>query len=129
MNSYILDTDSLIDFSKGREPVVSLVNQWIVNGDRIGVCAINIAEFYSGLPHTERKNWDEFFESLIYFTISREEAKTAGIMRYEFQKKGKVITTTDALIAAVAKEQDVRIVTSNIDDFPVSENFILSPRN
>lgn len=128
MTCYLLDTDTLIDFSKGREPVVSLINQWIESGDTIGVCAINIAEFYSGLPQAERKIWDDFFDSLTCWDISKNAGRVAGEVRYEFKKDGKIITTTDALISAVAREYKAIIVTSNIDDYPMAKYHILSPR-
>jgi|SRR5882762_2231455 len=128
MTYYLLDTDTLIDFSKGREPVVSCINQWIKNGDVLGVCPINITEFYAGLPHTARKDWDEFFETLMYWEVSQSAARMAGIFRNEFQKQGKTITTTDALVAAVAQEQNAAVVTSNISDYPMPKLQILSPR-
>ena len=48
MTYYLLDTDTLIDFSKGREPVVSRINQWIKDGDVLGVCPINITRVLRG---------------------------------------------------------------------------------
>ena len=128
MTHYLLDTDTLIDFSKGREPVVSRINQWIKAGDILGVCPINIAEFYAGLPQSARKDWDEFFETLTCWEMPPNAARMAGIFRHEFQKRGRTLTTTDALIAAVALEQDATIVTSNISDYPMPHLRLLSPR-
>ena len=98
MNRYLLDTDMLIDFFKGREPVVSRINKWIANGNTIGVCPINITEFYAGLPQSERKVWDDFFESLICWPVTREAGRSAGVVRAEYKKNVKTITTTDATI-------------------------------
>jgi len=128
MNRYLLDTDTLIDFSKGREPVVSLINTWIAYGDTIGVCPINITEFYSGLPQTERKVWDEFFESLTCWDVTRKAGRVAGEVRYELKRGGQILTTTDAIISAVATANKAIIVTSNVDDYPMHKHDILSPR-
>lgn len=128
MTQYLLDTDTLIDFSKGREPVVSLITTWIAKGNIVGVCPINITEFYSGLPQTERKDWDEFFESLMCWEISKHAARVAGEVRYEFRKGGIQLSTTDALISAVATEHNAVIVTSNIADYPMAKGRIFSPR-
>jgi predicted nucleic acid-binding protein len=128
MTRYLLDIDTLIDFSKGREPVVSLIKQWIANGDTVGICPTNITEFYSGLPKPERKTWNDFFESLTCWDITRNAARIAGEVRYELKIEGKIITTTDALISAVATEQKALIVTSNVDDYPLDKHQVLSPR-
>jgi predicted nucleic acid-binding protein len=128
MTHYLLDTDTLIGFSKGREPVVSRIKQWINDGEILGVCSINIAEFCAGLPHTAREDWNEFFEILTSWEIAPKVARMAGIFRYEFQKQGRTLTTTDALIAVVALEQDATIVTSSIADYPMPHLRLLSPR-
>lgn len=128
MNRYILDTDTLIDFSKGREPVVSLISKWITNDDILGICPINIAEFYAGLPASSRKEWGEFFSRLMYWEISADAARSAGILRNEYKKRGITITTTDALVAAVGREQHATVVTSNTKDYPTSGVKLLAPR-
>jgi predicted nucleic acid-binding protein len=119
MTRYILDTDTLIDFSKGWEPTRSKLLQLIQGGDVLGVCAITIAEFYAGIPPENRLLWDEFFASLTYWGITREAAAAAGVDRYELARKGLSITTADSLIAAVAKEQHAIVLTSNTKDFPI----------
>ena len=49
MTRYLLDTDALISYSKGRQPAVSRITQLIDQGDELGVCAVNVAEFFAGL--------------------------------------------------------------------------------
>jgi predicted nucleic acid-binding protein len=128
MTRYLLDTDTLIDFSKGREPTRSRILQMIEAGDVLGVCAINVSEFYAGLPEEQRSTWDEFFTALPYWPISREAAIQAGRERYEFSRQGRTVTTADALIAAVARENQATIITSNIKDYPMPGVSLLSLR-
>jgi predicted nucleic acid-binding protein len=128
MTRYLLDTDTLIDFSKGRESTRSRILQMIEAGDVLGVCAINVSEFYAGLPEAQRSIWDAFFASLPYWHISREAAIQAGRERYEFSRQGQTVTTADALIAAVARENQATIITSNIKDYPMPGVSLLSPR-
>lgn len=128
MARYLLDTDSLIDFSKGWEPTRSKFLQLIEGGDELGVCAINIAEFYSGIPPESRSLWDEFFAALGYWIITREAAADAGMDRYGLARGGQLITTADSLIAAVAKEQHAIVLTSNTKDFPVEGVVVQSLR-
>jgi predicted nucleic acid-binding protein len=119
MARYLIDTDTLIDFSKGWEPTRSKLLQLIDGGDVLGVCGINITEFYAGVPPESRGLWDEFFSALPYWGIGRETATVAGIRGYDLAREGRPITTADTLIAAVATEQHAIVLTSNTKDFPI----------
>lgn len=78
MSRYLLDTSALIDFSKGREPACTRILEMVDAGDEVGVCPINIAEFYAGLPPEVQPVWDDFFASLTYWPISRPAAMQAS---------------------------------------------------
>src|SRR5438093_2631371 len=88
MTRYLLDTTALIDFSKNREPARSKILEMINSADELAVCAINVAEFYAGVPAEKRAIWDEFISSLRFWDISRETARQAGIFRHDFARKG-----------------------------------------
>jgi predicted nucleic acid-binding protein len=120
MTRYLLDTSALIDFSKNWEPARSRILQMIQQGDDLGVCAINVSEFYSGIQPDERESWDEFFEALAYWPISRDAARQAGVWRYEYARRGQTLTTTDSLIGAVAMERGAVVLTNNVKHFPMS---------
>ena len=121
MSRYLLDTTALIDFSKGREPALSLVRRFIENGEEVGDSPINVAEFYSGLAPTQWDVLDEFFEPLILWPISLDAARTAGRFRYDSAREGVSLSTTDTLVAAVALEHRATLVTSNVKDYPMDE--------
>ena len=114
MSRYLLDTTALIDLSKGREPAVSTIRDWIAAGDELSVCAIQVAEFYRGIGPADRENWDAFFSTLTYLDISRQAARQAGIVRYEFDRRGLPLQLTDTLIAPAALEEGVTLVTNNV---------------
>jgi tRNA(fMet)-specific endonuclease VapC len=126
MSRYLLDTTALIDFSKGREPAFSLIRRFIENGDEIGVSPVNVAEFYSGLAPSKFAVWDEFFEPLLLWPVSLAAAKQAGRFRYDFARRGISLSTTDTLIAAVAREHRATIVTSNVKDYPMDDVVLYS---
>lgn len=125
MGKFLLDTTVLIDFAKGREPAKSRILEMLESGEEVGVCAINVAEFFTGLPVEKRKEWEEFFDTLSFWDITKEAAFQAGCFRYDFQKKGKPLTTTDTLVAALAKQEDAVIVTNNVKDYPMKEITLL----
>jgi predicted nucleic acid-binding protein len=118
MSRYLLDTDILIDFSKGREPAFSFVHRAIAHRDELGVSPINVAEFYAGLRPEDIPTWDAFFEPLEFWPLSREAAKQAGRWRYDFAQ-GQSLPTTDTLVAAVALQHSAAIVTNNFADYPM----------
>jgi len=121
MSRYLLDTTALIDFSKGTEPTFSLVHRFLRNSDEVGVSPVNVTEFYAGLAPSQWGVWDEFFEPLLLWPISLAAAKQAGRFRYDFARQGITLSTTDTLVAAVAREQGATIVTSNVKDYPMDE--------
>jgi len=129
MSRYLLDTSTLVDFSKGYEPVRTRVLALIEASDVVGTCAVVVAEFYSGLPPDVRPSWDRFFASLTYWEITREVAAMAGQDRYDFARRGQARATTDLLVAAVARQNDAIIVTDNAKDFPGSGVRLLSLRS
>lgn len=128
MTRYLLDTDALIDFSKGLQPVTATILSWIDGNDIVAVCPITVAEFYTGLSPEEAARWEPFMNSLPYLAISREAAGRAGQDRYALARSGRRITTSDALLAAVAREQGATLVTSNLKDFPMDDLSLLSIR-
>lgn len=119
MKKFLVDTTALIDFAKGHEPVKSRLLEMIESGEELGVCAINIAEFFDGLPVEKRDQWSEFFDCLLYWNITKNIAIQAGSFKYDFQKKGVQLTTTDTIIAAVAQENKAIVITNNTKDYPM----------
>lgn len=75
-----------------------------------------------------RTKWNEFFEVLTYWNISLVAAQNAGILRREYARQGRILTITDALLAAVAIETGVELITENPKDFPMPNIRLLSLR-
>lgn len=121
MATYLLDTNILIDFTKGQEPACSQVLAWVDAKEKLAACCITVAEFYAGLNAAEALEWRSFIESLVYWPITREVAMQAGQDRYRYARRGIALTTTDALIAALARERNATLVTANIKDFPMED--------
>jgi predicted nucleic acid-binding protein len=126
---YMLDTSVLIDMSKSVGVAKATIRGWIDGRDEVGVCAIQVAEFYRGLAPDERPVWDVFFEELLVWDITAVAARRAGIDQYDFDRQGKPIGTSDAMIAAVARAQSAILVTNNVRDFPMADVQLLSFRD
>jgi predicted nucleic acid-binding protein len=125
---YLLDTDALIDFSKGAEPATSLILSWIDGTDEVAVCAITIGEFFAGLTREQASTWESFVMALTYWDITRHASMRAGQDRYALDRVGKHITMTDALLAGVARENSATLVTGNARHYPTGDVTLLSLR-
>ena len=121
MTAFLLDTSVIVEFSKQREPAYSQIIAWIRSGETLAVCAISVAEFYAGLSATEAHRWEELVTAFAYWPISIAAAMHAGQERYWYARQGKTISTTDSLLAAVAREQHAVLVTNNVKDFPMDD--------
>ena|SRR5947209_7825982 len=128
MTRYLLDTDSLIDFSKGVEPATSLILGWIDGSDTVAVCPITVAEFFAGLTGEQALRWEPFVAALDYWDISVNASMRAGQAWYMLTLEGRAITTTDALLAALARVRRATLVTGNVKDFPMADVSLLPLR-
>jgi predicted nucleic acid-binding protein len=118
---YFLDSDTLIDYSKGHEPVTSRVRTLLEHEHEIGICAIQIGEFFTGLPPEDREAWSIFLSSIHLWEISIDAAIRAGSDRYHFARQGQQLSLTDCLTAAAAREHDAILLTNNLRHFPMTD--------
>lgn len=119
MARYLLDTDVLIDYSKDREPIRSRIDALLADGEDVGLCAIQLAEFYAGRRRGDRVESDAFIDALPCWDITPAVAIQAGHYRFSFARRGRAIQTPDALNAAVAWRMRAAVVTRNVKDYPV----------
>ncbi len=128
MTRYLLDTSVLVDLSKRIEPVVHAFDELVAAGDGVGVCSVAVAEFFAGLPSDQRPKWERFIESLRFWSATERSAIRAGVYRFDLARQGRTISTTDALIAAIAVEAGAIIATENVKDFPMPDVRVVSLR-
>lgn len=119
MARYLLDTDILIDVSREREPGRSRVRELLAEGNEIGICAVQLTEYYAGRRRGESARWDAFIDAMPCWEIAPETAIQAGHYRFSFARRGRTIHTPDALSAAVAWRMRATVITRNVKDFPV----------
>jgi tRNA(fMet)-specific endonuclease VapC len=130
MERYLVDTSVLIDLSRGiagiRERLVALS----ASGAELGICAVNVAEFTSGIPGTQLWRWDRLLQEFNYWDISFEAAMRAGTFRHTLRRQGITLQVPDALIAAVAATVDATILSDNVRHFRlISDVRVRSPRS
>ena len=121
MANYVLDTTVLIDFLGGAPKAASLVRELSAEEHQLCTCCICVSELHSGLSAGAAATADELLDNLTYLDVTRDQARLAGNMRYQFARRGISLSTTDTIIAAVAIANDATLVTANVRDFPMED--------
>lgn len=62
---------------------------------------------------------EEFVSALQFLLAIWEAAPQAGVWRYADARRGRQLGVTDCLIAAIAHERGIAVVTGNVADFPM----------
>jgi predicted nucleic acid-binding protein len=113
MTTYLLDTTVLIDLAKGVPSAREHLRGFVEQGDGLAICAVTVAEFYSGIRPGKHVEIDRLIGSLTYWDIPREVAMAAGELRLSAASTGWSVTTTDTLIAALALSKNTVVLTDD----------------
>lgn len=135
----ILDTCILSEIQKpiGEIKVKNAVSH--LPQEDIFISVITIGEIIKGialLKDSKRKKqlkfWIESIMKNAYDSILKIDTETAMIwakLTANAQKKGRIISVSDGLIAATAIQHDFHIMTRNVKDFKPTGAKILNPWN
>ncbi len=120
MISYLIDTDWVIDFLKGKKETVDTLLSMEKNG--LAISVISLAELYEGIYSSENQNkkmtgLNNFLSGVKIFEIDDEIAKIFGKQRQTLRRTGKLIDNFDLLIASTCLFYDLTLITNNINHF------------
>ena len=112
----LVDTDVLIDFLRGNEKAIELIN---TISPHIILSPIVVAELFAGVKGDDElsvlNNFISFFRIV---PIDTEIAKMGGLYKRDFGKSHG-IGLADALLAATAYQENAEILTLNIKHYPM----------
>ena len=117
----LLDTSVLIDVLRGRKDRKLLLRQLISEGHSLSTTVLNVAELYAGMRAEEEARTEEFLGGLDCLELQASAARLAGRLKSTWQKKGRTLTLSDTIIAALAIEERCVLLTDNRKDFPMRE--------
>ena len=118
--AYLIDTDWIIDYLKGKKSIVNKLQKLFDKGLTISV--ISLAELYEGIfaskePKKHLNSLQDFLSGIVVLGITDEVCQTFGKLRAEQRKLGVIIDNFDLLIGSTALVHNLTILTDNIKHF------------
>lgn len=117
----LLDTDILSMFFRGHSPVVSRMEEYTTDHEKVYLSIITYYEILSGLRHIEAtRQIEQFLEFCLFnevLPITLESASIAATHYAYLRRLGTPLDDMDLLIAGIAIENDMTLVTHNMKHF------------
>jgi tRNA(fMet)-specific endonuclease VapC len=117
MEMIVADSDVLIDFLRGREPMSGRIESELRRG--IATTAISAFELWAGSSGSTRKARaiEDLLDSLHILPLDAEDAHEAAEIKRDLERKGKPIGMADCLIAGVCIRHKATLLTRNREHF------------
>lgn len=119
MKSVLIDSDILIEVSRGRD--VGILKKWddLSRNDTVLMCSpVTVAELWHGARPQEHKILEALFAAIQSVPIDVEIGRRAGDYLRQFAKSHSV-ELGDALIAATASVHGLELWTRNRRHYPI----------
>jgi predicted nucleic acid-binding protein len=118
----LLDTDILSEIIKKRDAqVVGRATAYLAEEERFTVSALSVMEIVYGFHRVQREDRIGQFRSLIadhdVLVFDATTAATAGRIYADLERRGTPVGLADVMIAAVALQHNLPIVTGNVGHF------------
>ncbi len=121
MNRALIDTDILSYYFKGDSLVVENFKKYLTEYDIIEISLITYYEIMSGLlhknAHKQLEIFNDFVTDNIVIALTEESCKISSELYSKLRIKGELIDDIDLLIAGVAIENEMTLVTNNDNHF------------
>ena len=117
----IIDTDILSFYFKGDNKIINQFSRYLDEFDQINISIITYYEISGGLKFKKAQKQIQEFEEFVannnIIYLSEESARRSGDIYADLRQKGITIGTSDILIAGIALENSLTLVTNNVKHF------------
>lgn len=131
MKKYLIDSDILIYFLKGKQEVVQRLTQIPI--DDLYISRINYTELIYGAYNSSKINQNlKLIEPFLDNFKVLEFTKTSSLIfakeKARLKKSGNIIADMDLMIASIAIENSCTLISNNIKHFDRIHNLELEPK-
>jgi len=121
MNESLIDTDILSFYFRGHPAVVSNFHNYLDHHEQINISIITYFEVLGGLKfknaQVQIKEFETFISNNNIIHLTEQSTVIATDIYAELRKLGITIGTSDLLIAGIALENELTLVTNNQKHF------------
>jgi predicted nucleic acid-binding protein len=117
----LLDSTVAIDYLRGREPAVSLLESIAESDEWLGASELVRFEVLAGARDEEIGRIERFFAALSWIAVDETISRLAGLLSRRFRGSHSGVEPPDYLIAATALALDAELLTTNVRHFPMIE--------
>lgn len=123
----VADSDVLIDFLRGHEPLAGRIEDEIQRG--MATTAISAFELWVGSIGSTRKARmiEDLLGALQILPLDAEDAREAAQIRRDLERRGKPIGMADCLIAGICIRHHAELLTRNREHFSRVGRLTLAP--
>ena len=131
MKKYLIDSDILIYFLKGKQEVVQRLSQIPI--DELHISRINYTELIYGAYNSTKVNQnlkviEPFLDSFEVLEFTKTSSLIFAKEKARLKKSGNIIADMDLMIASIAIENDCTLISNNIKHFDRIQNLKLEPK-
>ena len=121
MKVVLIDTDILIEISRGRDHAILARWEEVNQGDVLSLCSpVTVAELWRGVRPHEHESLNQLLAAMTCIPIDAEIGQRAGAYLRQYTKSHNV-ELADALIAATASIHNVELWTRNRRHYPMKD--------
>lgn len=117
----LIDTDILSFYFKGDAKVGDYVGKYLKEFDQLNISIITYYEILGGLKFKRAEKQLRDFEDFVFnntiIHISEESAKISSDIYADLRKRGVTVGASDILIAGVAIENGLLLITNNVKHY------------
>jgi len=131
MKKYLIDSDILIYFLKGKQEVVQRLSQIPI--DDLYISRINYTELIYGAYNSSKINQnlkviEPFLDNFKVLEFTKTSSLIFAKEKARLKKSGDIIADMDLMIASIAIENDCTLISNNIKHFDRVHNLELEPK-
>jgi tRNA(fMet)-specific endonuclease VapC len=118
--TYLLDTDTTVDYLNAQSSAVDLINPLLAHG--VAISLVTYGEIYDGIydgrnPKAAERAFLQFLRAVSILTLNRAIMKEFARLRAPLRHQGMIIGDNDIMIAATAIYHGLALITRNIKHF------------